>query len=66
MHHNTMYHSTMSSLTLSDLPPRPTRLSPDALRDVFGGCGGACSKTSDCCGDDVCIAASPQGDMACQ
>lgn len=41
-----------TTLTLRDLPPRPTGLSDDALSDVFGGCrqrGDSCDKDSDCC-----------------
>ena len=53
-------------VSIRDVPPRPTTLSDDALRGIFGGCGDACFKDSDCCGDDACIPPSSQGDMACQ
>ena len=46
-----------ASLTIRPLPPRPTEVSDDALRDVFGGCdeeGEYCVKHSDCCGDMLC------------
>ena len=45
------------SLSIRPLPPRPTKLSDDGLRDVFGGCSGEgedCSKDSDCCSDMNC------------
>ena len=51
-------------LSIRPLPTRPTRLSPDDLRDVFGGCddeGEYCSKDSDCCGDMTCSDAPPRG-----
>jgi hypothetical protein len=42
-----------TSLTINDLPSRPTPLGPGDLSDVSGGCGGVgdrCNDDKDCCG----------------
>jgi hypothetical protein len=45
-------------LTVRTLPSRPTKLSDDALSDVFGGCRGEGERCGNapknCCGDLEC------------
>ena len=47
------------SIRLTELPPRTRQLTPDEMRNTFGGCAGkgyVCAGDSDCC-DQNCLPA---------